>query len=152
MLIYNLSHDTSKYKKLNFFNVFHNDDKQLLKKLENETKEELNKLLKIDKIFLFIESHRFLFHLIFFQHFMQYDWTKYYENILHFFHKQNMLLFKQEIIFYRNYKTKKVFKTIKFICPDITFTKKYYFRFELLQDLGRDFIDKNKDDYVELYI
>lgn len=135
MRIYTLS-DNEDFEKLNW-SISRFKYLYLLQQLQTDTIESLNRIAA-DPILLFFESHRFLCHLIYFQSHFIYEYESYYQKILNFFHLHSLLLFKKKITQYRNYKNKLVYREVIFRSGDFYYFKKYRFRREIMDDLGKN--------------
>ena len=150
MFIYNV--DTSElYRKFNFLKCFlENHDPKLLNRLLKKNLEKLETIKDIDFLLLSIESDRFLVHLIYFQKNLKFEWVPYYEQILKYFHKNNLLLFKEKITYYKDYHVKRPYKKVEFKCYDLSFKHNYHFRYELIEDIGRAYAEM--DEHEILYV
>ena len=149
MHIYNLIDNEKLHGRLSYFAMFECDS-EIIDEVLIKTLKILDDLHSIDHLFSYLESKRFLCHLVFFQHFIKYEWIKYFETILKWFHERGFLKFKSSVQPYNHkYKKKKIYKIVKFRCYDLEFTMEYHFRYEFIKDFGRYF-SKQCEDTKEL--
>ena len=145
MLIYNFKPDLDEEndpatQNISLSVVFPDTNSPIYWKVFGNTIKTLEKLKELDFIFLIVESQRFLCHLVYFQLFYQHEFYNYYQHILDYFHSNGLLLFKKHIIQYKNHKNKSPYIQVRFSCRDMCFTNVYYFRHEVIDDLGIGFI------------
>lgn len=118
-----------------------NDDSVIegLNKLLKETLKQLKFYKKNDNddILLYLESIRFLPYLMGNQQ-QQYNlYENYYKNILNFFHKNKLLLFKKEYVSYKQFLHKKPIMNVRYTTNKVKVNITYYSFNCLRNDFGR---------------
>ena len=101
--------------KMRYYGMSENDNLEKgLTLLERQTIDDLNELETdtFGRELLMSESIRFLMYLLTFEFKPNYDWVKYYKNLLAYFHSKDLLKWKYNLTIHKAYKQKRVILTI----------------------------------------